>query len=142
MRKFKVVNNTPPSINSEDIKVVQDYNNKQPFSKGFAFSTQIGSGNIFNPELGGSIRRLHGILFIWPAANINDDDIISLKINNETVIDKVNWKAYSPASTGNPFKPNQFYELRRALGGSDVLELTVNAVAAHLFYPIFFISNA
>lgn len=137
-------NGQAPGIdqNAISMKALQDYNNAQVYTKGFRFTTQAGVNNPFNIQLGGKCRKIHGVIFFVPTANVNDDDIISLTINQELVIDNVNWKAYSPATSGNTFKPNQFYELRRALSGSDTVDLQVNSVNAHNVFPIFYLSNA
>lgn len=144
-RKFKIAANPnkPQGINQtdfNDITKLQAFNNGQIYSKGFVFTTQANASNIFPIQLGGKPRVMHGIIFQCPVGNVTDDDVISLTINSEVVIDKVNWKAYLP--TQNPTKAQQFYPIPRGLSGSDSVELTVTSVNSHTIFPIFYLSNA
>lgn len=125
-----------------DVKAQQEFNNRQVYPVGFTFGCAAGPANEFPIILGGQTRQLHGLIIFAPTAFVNEDDTISLLINNETVISKVNWKAYSPASSGNTFKPNQYFKLKRALSGRDGITLTVNAISAHNIFPIFYVSDS
>lgn len=133
-----------PIIRQNDLvnqKTIQDFNNAQIYTKGFNYNLTAGVANTNTPQLGGKARQLHGVCFFVPNANINDDDIISLVINSEQVIDNVNWKAYSPANANNQYKGAQFFPLKRALSGADDVQLVIQAVNAHRVYPVFYLSN-
>lgn len=128
---------------SQNIDAIQKFNNSQIYTKGFSYTTQANTTNTFSPQLGGKCRQLHGIVLFFPAASINDDDTMSLGINEETIIDNVNWRTYSPvAQNGNAFKPNQMFEIRRALSGSDSVVLQIRSVNAHQLYITFYLSNS
>lgn len=135
----------PPKIDQKsltNINDIQAFNNGQVYTKGFSFTTTVGSGNEFPIQLGGKCRRLFGVNFFVPLANIQDNDIISLIVNEEVIIDKVNWRAYSANTNNNPFKVEQYFSLPRALSGSDTVMLTVNSVGAHQLFPIFYLANS
>lgn len=121
---------------------VQKFNNQAVYTKGFTQGLQSGSSNLFNLQLGGKPRRLFGIILSVPNANQNDDDIISLTINSEIIIDKVIWKAYSPSNVHNAFKTEQYFEIPRGLSGSDTVEMAVNAVNAHNLFIVFYLANS
>ena len=141
MNKLRTV---PPIIQNDlaNTKNVQDFNNAQIYTKGFVYNTTAGTSTTESPKLGGKARVLHGIAFFVPNANINDDDVISLVINSEQVIDNVNWKAYSPSNANNQFKGAQYFPLKRALSGADDVQLTIRAINSHAIYPVFYLSNA
>jgi hypothetical protein len=120
----------------------QAYNRAQAYQKGFTVTSVAGSTTSFPLQLGGSCRKLWGMVIFVPTANVNDDDIISLSVNEEVIIDKSNWKIYSPASSGNTFKPNEYYELRRALSGNDSVEFTIQSVNAHNVFITMWLSQA
>jgi hypothetical protein len=127
--------------NLNDIAAIQKFNNAAIYTVGFNDTTAIGNSNSYSPKLGGKCRRLWGINIFYPTANLNDADIINLTINSEQILQNTIWKAYNPTS-GNPYKNEQFFFLPRALSGSDSIELKINAIAAHEFQVVFYLSNS
>jgi hypothetical protein len=142
-KQFRQKGGEAPNLNfanMEDISKLQNFNNHQIYSKGFTFATQANTTSSFNPQLGGSPRKMHGLMFIIPTANVSDDDTISLILNQETIIDAVNVRAYNPVV--NTYKQNQFFPLYRSLSGSDSLQIVYKSLSAHSIYPVFYLSNA
>lgn len=133
-----------PNINSEgNHKNVQEFNNRQIYSKGFTFNTQANTDNNFDIQLSGSARRLYGIVLFVEGNNQNDEDIISLQINEESVITNVVWFAYSPIGNGgNIFKREFFFPVSRSLSGTDTISLIWKSANAHKVYPVFYVSNS
>jgi hypothetical protein len=129
-----------PKLSQKDI---QNFNNRQIYTKGFTFQTQAGNGNDFPVKLNGKARQLYGITIYYPQANIADEDIISLSINEENVITEAIWWNFNPqGAAGNIFKREAYFPLKRALSGTDTIQLQVNSVAAHKIYPVFWMSNS
>ena len=120
----------------------QQFTRQQIYTKGYQYTVASGSGNQFNPNLGGKARFLWGICLFSEAANANDLDIISLTINSEVIIDKVLWNTYNPQNTsGNASKRDQFFALPRLLSGADSVEIAYNSVNAHKINIVFYLSD-
>lgn len=118
---------------------LQAFIKKQIYTKGFQFGlTQNANSNAC--VLGGKARWLHGICLFSEIPT--DNDLISLNINQELVIDNVLWKAYNPQEAeGNVFKKEQFFALPRPLSGSDSVTLDWNALNAKKVWAIFYLSE-
>lgn len=145
MTKVRTGASQMPRLNQTNfgnIVDLQKFNNAQVYTKGFTLGGNAGVVTKFNLDLGGMARKIHGIVVLVPIANSNDDSFISLNINQELIIDDVNVRAYIPSSNGNPFKPNQYYALPRALSGSDTVILSINSFAANNYFLTFYLSNA
>lgn len=141
--RFKPGGSKPAGINQSnltDTNQIQQFNNKQIYTKGFTFGAVAGNANSFTPQLGGSPRLLHGIVFLTPSANVNDDDTFSLTINQELIVDKCNVKIYNPQT--NLYKPDQFYPLMRSLSGADTVQINYTSIGSHNIFFIFYLSNA
>lgn len=144
-KKFVVRGNTPPEMNfnsSKNIAEIQEFNNRQIYTKGFRQNTAVGTNNSYSFNLGGKARQLHGLIIIFPTASQNEDDLINFSLNSENIIENVNWRAYNPiVASGNGFKTEQYFTIRRALSGSDSCLMTVNAATSHSFDVIFYLSS-
>lgn len=124
--------------NYSDFKSVQEYNKSQIYFKGFQKNVAVGS-NVLDLQLGGSARRMFGLIFIVSGAG-TDDDLVSLTINNEQIIIDTHWRAFSPNQTGNP-KDLMYFPIPRPLSGSDSVALNWFAINAKVVYPVFYLSN-
>ena len=70
-KKFVVRGNTPPEMNfnsSKNIAEIQEFNNRQIYTKGFRQNTAVGTNNSYSFNLGGKARQLHGLIIIFPTA--------------------------------------------------------------------------
>jgi hypothetical protein len=131
-----------PSSNG-DIKLIQEFNNRQIYTKGFTFNTQAATTNEFPIELSGAARRLYGITLFSDPNFANDDDIISLQINEESVITNAVWWTYNPTpNQGNIFKREAYFPISRSLAGTDTITLIWKSVNSHKIYPVFWMSNS
>ena len=131
-----------PNMDKATMQEQQAYNRRQLYEKGFTVNA-IANQTVEQPlQLGGSPRKFWGIIIFVPTANVNDDDVISLSVNEEIIIDKVNWKTYSPASSGNTFKPGEYYTLKRALSGNDSVLFTIKSINTHPVYITTYLSQA
>jgi hypothetical protein len=120
----------------------QAYTNQQIYTKGYQYTVAIGTGNNFNPNLGGKARFLWGICLFSEVANANDLDLFSLTINSEVICDKVLWNTYNPQQlSGNVNKNNQFFALPRLLSGADSVEINYNSINAHKINVVFYLSD-
>ena len=134
----------PPVIDTQDLtnsKQIQNFNNAAIYTKGFNANLTAGTPNEIPIVLGGKCRRMFGINLFVPNANINDNDVISLSVNSELIIDKVNWKTYSANSANNSFKTEQYFALPRGLSGSDSVLLTITPISAHAIWITFYLAN-
>lgn len=139
-KNFQAINQNVNQNNFDNQAQIQAYNKSQIYFKGFTQGVLAGMNVISNLQLGGSAKRLFG-LNLWVAqANIADDDVFSLSINNELIIDKCLWRAFFPQQTGN-IKQQMYYEIPRPLSGADTLEISYTAVNAKNIYFIFYLSN-
>lgn len=139
MRGFKPLVPKINTFNFDNQDAVQDFNQRQIYTKGFQFNPQTGV-NEFPCVLGGKARVLHGICVYseLPA----DNDIVSLNINSELVVDNVLWKTYNPeGQSGNIYKSDQYFKLTRSLSGSDSVQLNWNALNAKKIWIVFYLSN-
>lgn len=137
--------NMPSLINQNDFKgqkQIQDWNNRQIYTKGFSFNSQANTTNEESINLGGKARFLHGICFYSDFNFAGDRDLLSLVINSEQLIDNVIWWNYNPqGQTGNIFKTNQFFALPRPLSGADSVQLILKTLNAHPYDIVFFLSD-
>lgn len=123
-------------------KELQEFYQKQIYSKGFFFQTSAGSTVSPKISLGGSARRLHGISVFNDLGFSGDQDTFSLTINEEVIIEDVIWWAYNPQGiSGNIFKETQYFPIPRPLSGSDSVELDWNASNSHNSFIVFYLSN-
>lgn len=128
--------------NFDNIKTIQAFNNASIYTKGFSFTSQAGTDNKENINLGGKARFLHGICVYFDMNYGAEQDKLSLLINSEQLIDNVIWWNYNPqGQSGNIFKERQFFPLQRKLSGSDSTELTLKSVKAHDYHIVFFLSD-
>lgn len=138
-----------PGANIKNINMVtgatapaQNFTRQQIYTKGYQYTVGSGSGNAFNPNLGGKARFLWGICLFSEAANANDLDLFSLTINSEVICDKVLWNTYNPQqASGNVTKKDQFFALPRLLSGSDSVEINYNSINAHKINIVFYLSD-
>lgn len=139
-RKRPVPNKNPNDFGNPT--ELQNFNNRQIYTKGFSFTSQAGTENQESPILGGKARFLHGITVFNNSANITDEDVLSLTLNEELIISKVIWWAYNPqGAVGNIFKREQYFPLPRPLSGSDSLTTLYKTANAHNYYIVFYLSD-
>lgn len=135
----------PQAINQNNfgnIKSLQQFNNASIYTKGFSFNSQAGTTNQESINLGGKARFLHGICVYFDQNFGSEQDILSLVINSEQLIDNVIWWNYNPqGQSGNIFKERQFFPLQRKLSGSDSTQLSLKSVQAHAYHIVFFLSD-
>lgn len=118
----------------------QKYINNQIYMKGFNFNAIVGTTEVDSISLGGNARFLYGINILMTAASVADEDTFSMVLNEETIVDKANWKIFYPGLNSN--KVDQFFPLPRPLFGNDSLLITWNGVTgAKTVYPIFYLST-
>jgi len=86
-------------------------------AKGFAFTTVTGTAEK-QLSLSGLGKQLLGINF-FAAGAIADDVTLTLKVNNDVVLEKVNANAIA----NNTTNPRQYYDLGRPLTGQDTILL-------------------
>lgn len=138
-------NNIPKMINQNNFgnqKTIQDFNNRQIYTKGFSFNSQANTTNEESINLGGKARFLHGVCFYGDFNFGGDRDIWSLVINSEQVIDNVIWWNYNPqGQVGNIFKTDQFFATPRPLSGSDSVASILKTLNAHPYDVVFFLSD-
>lgn len=136
-----------PNINkintsTSNQKEIQEFTNKQLYSKGFEYNVVTGAGNEFSPNLGGKARFLYGICVYSEMNNGGDLDKLSLTLNSEVIIDKVIWWSYNgQGQQGNIFKTDQFFALPRILSGSDSVQLNWESINAHKINVVFYLSD-
>ena len=137
--------NIPSVINQNNFgnqKQIQNFNNQSIYTKGFNFTTQPNTTNEESINLGGKARFLHGIVVFFDPNFGNDQDLLSLVINSEQLIDNVIWQAYNPQGAfGNIFKERQFFPLQRKLSGADSTSISLKSVNSHNWYVVFYLSD-
>lgn len=137
--------NIPKMINQNNFgnqKNLQDFNNRQIYTKGFSFNSQANTTNEESIQLGGKARFLHGVCFYGDFNFAGDRDIWSLVINSEQVIDNVIWWNYNPqGQAGNIFKTDQFFGTPRPLSGADSVQSILKTLNAHPYDVVFFLSD-
>lgn len=142
MRNKPQIPNNINQNNFGNTKLLQDFNNRQIYTKGFSFNSQAGTTNTESINLGGKARMLHGICFYGDFNFAGDRDKLSLVINSEQLIDKVIWWNYNPqGQAGNIFKTNQFFALPRPLSGADSCQVILETINAHPYDVVFFLSD-
>lgn len=128
--------------NLDNIKTIQQFNNASIYTKGFNFTSQANTVNSESINLGGKARFLHGICVYGDMNFGADQDILSLVINSEQLIDKVIWWSYNPqGQSGNIFKERQFFPLQRKLSGADSTTITLETQNAHTWHVVFYLSD-
>lgn len=120
-------------------KTVQNFIASQIYMKGFVQGVNAGNNQNLPFVLGGSARQLYGMNLFIQQSTIAEDDYFSLKLNNETIIDSVSWRAFNPVYNYN--RKIQFFELPRPLNGNDSLTMSYTAVSAKTIYPVFYLST-
>jgi len=124
--------------NTNNLASLQTFIKSQIYFKGFKIPVNTGINADIPIQLGGSSKRLYGIVLYR-----EDDtqfDTFSLTINNELIIDNVLWKSFYPTQTGN-MKEQIYFEIPRPLSGSDDTKITWNALNNSNVYAIFYLSN-
>jgi len=108
------------------IDAVRAFIKQQKRAKGFLFGISIGSGNKLNIDLSGSARMLLGwaILFDTDAAPGDIPLNITLKVNNEEIVEEVNPLFFSP-----DFMDDEYYFFPRPLSGTDSITMLAEGVA-------------
>lgn len=142
MRQVKIKTHGINPNDFNDSAELQNFTNKQIYTKGFEYSTQAGTPNNFPIVLGGKCRKLHGINFFCDINSQTEEDKIGLVINQEQIINDVVWWAYNPQQfSGNVQKGNQFFALPRQLSGQDSVELNVASATSHKIFIVFYLSD-
>ena len=145
MRNNKGFNVAVTPINQNNFdnqKLIQNFNNASIYTKGFAFKSQANTTNEESINLGGKARFLHGINIFFDPNFVNDQDLVSLVINSEQLIDNVIWFSYNPQGpSGNIFKERQFFPLQRKLSGADSTQISLKSANAHNYYIVFYLSD-
>jgi len=140
---FNLPTNVIDQNNFGNQKQLQNFNNASIYTKGFSFTSQANTTNEESINLGGKARYLHGICVYGDFNFINDEDILSLVINSEQLIDNVIWWSYNPqGASGNIFKERQFFPLQRKLSGADSTSVSLKTANSHNWYIVFYLSNA
>jgi hypothetical protein len=128
-------------ITAQEMEGIKEFAQSQIYLKGFSLGALNGQNPDLGPiALGGTARWLWGLQMWVTNANLANDDVFSLVINNETLIDGVLWKAFSPSNSAGMSR-SQYFPLPRPLYGSDAVRLSWTAVGAKTVYPIFYLSN-
>ncbi len=120
-------------------KTVQNFIASQIYMKGFVQGVNAGNNQNIQLILGGAARQMYGMNLFIQQSTIAEDDYFSLKLNNETIIDSVSWRAFNPAYNYN--RKLQFFELPRPLNGNDSLTMSYTAVSSKTIYPVFYLST-
>lgn len=141
MRKQNIIQHGIDSNNFENQKELQEFTNRQIYTKGFAYNTSANTVNEFPIVLGGKCRKLHGINIYFDAESKNDNDLIGLLINSEQIINDVLWLNYNPTSNGNTNSKDQYFSLPRKLSGNDATTLQVKSDNAHKVFITFYLSD-
>jgi hypothetical protein len=106
---------------------------KPMFTNGFVFNTVAGGSITFQLPLSGNVSELLGIVIM----NGQNDDIGSLKVNNDILLQDTSLAAFNPSL--NIYKETQYYRLPRKLMGTDNLTLTVQSSNVHQIFPVFYL---
>lgn len=142
-KKFIPVRGAMPATNfkNSNQSEIQAFNKSQIYFKGFNFGLSAGANEIANVNLGGACRRLYGITVYVQSDKTGDDDLFSLQINQEQIIDRVLWRSFCPTLVGNN-SGSQFFAIPRPLTGSDTVNIVWNATTAKKVYINFYLSNS
>lgn len=123
-------------------KAARDFINSQIYFKGYTVGMGAGNNPNAGPiDLGGKARRLFGVTIFVQRSLIAEDDIFSLTLNQEVIIDKCIWRAFNPEATGND-KQQQFFPIPRPLSGKDDVVLSWTAGTAKNVFFIFYLSDS
>lgn len=127
----------------KDVKLVREFIRSQIYVIGQEFSPAAASTQDFNCKLGGKVRWLHGINLFLPQINLGDEDKFSLTVNNEVLIDKTIWWAYTPGGAlfANIRSGDDYFKLPRPMSGNDTVTLNYQSVNAHKIYINFYCSE-
>lgn len=120
-------------------KTVQNFIASQIYMKGFVQGVAAGNTQNIKLDLGGSARQMYGFNLFIQQSTVAEDDYFSLKLNNETIIDSVSWRAFNPSYNLN--HRLQFFEVPRPLNGNDSLTMSYTAISAKTIYPVFYLST-
>lgn len=141
MRKEYIIKHGIDQNDFSNQKELQDFTNKQIYTKGFAFNTSANSVNRFPILLGGKCRKLYGFNIYFDYESQLETDLIGLVLNSEQVVNDVLWLNYNPQNNGNVCNKDQFFALPRKLSGSDALDLQIKSNIAHKVFITFYLSD-
>lgn len=108
------------------IESVRAFIKKQKRVKGFVFGITSGTGNKLNIKLSGAARLLLGWSILFDA-DADPGDIplsVTLKVNNEEIVEDVNPLFFSP-----DFMDDEYYFFPRPLSGQDSIIMLSEGVA-------------
>lgn len=129
-------------VNPSPMEEVKQWLRKQKYIKGFTFTTQASITNNFQITLGGEVRFMYGLNLYVPSANLFDEDLVSLSVNQEKILDSVLWNHLNPqGASGNIMKEYDYFSLPRPMSGSDSITLQWESVNAHKIYCVFTVAD-
>lgn len=114
---------------------IQDFINKQLWATGGDINTSAGNTVSTTVKWGGQSRFLIGFNFY---AFNPDQHLLSLVLNNETMIDSVPLNFFVPNGFNGNIQFYQYFEFIRPLSGSDTMVISLNsAISEQVGYGIY-----
>jgi len=123
------------------------YNNLQLYRKGFTERTSVGQ-NTINIQLSGTAKFLLGIM-IYDTAH-DPLNILTLNINNDTIIEAVSWvhltRIFEGTTVGPglgiyscaPYSSDEFFRLDAPLSGNDSINVVYQATTGGILSMVFY----